>query len=386
MKLIVGNDIGNSVTKMYVGEKLIKQPSVIKRLFVKPDVTETDVKTNVTNLLDEMIVNVTSGAIKRNGLYFVGTRANITADKVENMNIRLGGKHKHDIPIIMTLSMIAAQSIKTSFGANGRLPAEMSLTVGMTSAIPASEYSQEKARTLEGRFTSGTHVVVVYVGDQLVTVKITFDQVKVTQEGVPALYALIEAKPEILEIFKETYKEVASFTVKDFRGKNILHVDIGDGTTEYIYMKGMNPINDACSGERRGVGHATEEAIKMLKEHQNGHLNINRQQFMEIYKDPTHNLHEDAVRFMEEARYIEAQKIVEDVKERYMTYTAGNVDYIMVYGGGSIQFFEELFEELREFADEVHCKLLYIPAKFAVNMNARGMKVLNEKVIFKKTS
>jgi len=385
MKLIVGNDIGNSVTKMYVGDTLITQPSVVKRLYVKPDVTETDVAKNIENLLDELVVNVTSKAIKRSGLYFVGKRANITADKVENMNIKLGNKYKHDIPVLMTLSMIAANSIKAAYKTSKKLPVDLKIDVGMTSAIPASEYSQEKAKYLEGRFTDHTHVVIVSVGDQEVTVQITFNKVKVTQEGVPALYALLEGEPAILKLFQKIYGLMIT-SPKAFAGKNILHVDIGDGTTEYIYTKGMNPVNDACSGERRGVGHATEDAITMLKEHVGGHLRINRQQFMEILKDTSHNLHESAERFMEEARFSEAQKILEDVQEKYMTKTAGNVDYILVYGGGSIVFHEELYQELIDFAEQVQCKVIYVPEGMAVNMNATGMKVLNQKVLFKKTS
>ncbi|ARP44539.1 hypothetical protein GTHT12_03670 (plasmid) [Geobacillus thermodenitrificans] len=380
MKLVVANDIGNSETKMIVNDTLIKQPSVVKRLLSKPNVTETNVEKNIANLLDELIVHVTSNAIKRSGLYFIGKRANMTADKVENMNIKLGNKSKHDIPVLMTLSMLAARSVQLAYQENQELPPSISVDVSMTTAIPASEYSADQARYLEGRFTSNDHVVIVYVGETPVTVTLHFQTVKVTQEGIPALYALLESENEILKNYNEHYKKQA--VPKDFANKRILHVDIGDGTTEYVYTVGINPVTDVCSGEKRGVGHATEEATQLLKEEVGGFLNLNRQQFMDIFRDPSHHLHDLAVRFMQEARYSQAQRILEDIQEKYSDI-AGNVDVIAVYGGGSIQFKEELYEELLDFANTVHCEVLWIPEKYAVDMNVNGLHVINEKILFK---
>lgn len=376
----MANDIGNSETKMIVNDTLIKQPSVVKRLLSKPNVMETNVEKNIANLLDELIVHVTSNAIKRSGLYFIGKRANMTADKVENMNIKLGNKSKHDIPVLMTLSMLAARSVQLAYQENQELPPSISVDVSMTTAIPASEYSADQARYLEGRFTSNDHVVIVYVGETPVTVTLHFQTVKVTQEGIPALYALLESENEILKNYNEHYKKQA--VPKDFANKRILHVDIGDGTTEYIYTVGMNPVTDVCSGEKRGVGHATEEATQLLKEEVGGFLNLNRQQFMDIFRDPSHHLHDLAVRFMQEARYSQAQRILEDIQEKYSDI-AGNVDVIAVYGGGSIQFKEELYEELLDFANTVHCEVLWIPEKYAVDMNVNGLHVINQKILFK---
>lgn len=381
MKIVVANDIGNSETKMIVNDTLIKQPSVVKRLLSKPNVSEINMQKSIANLLDELIVHVTSNAIKRSGLYFIGKRANITADKVENMNIKLGNKSKHDIPVLMTLSMLAARSVQLAYQENQELPSSISVDVLMTTAIPASEYSANQARYLEGRFTSNDHVVIVYVGETPVTVTLHFQTVKVTQEGIPALYALLESDNEILKNYNEHYKKQA--VPKDFANKRILHVDIGDGTTEYIYTVGMNPVTDVCSGEKRGVGHATEEAERGCSIEVGGFLNLNRQQFMNIFLDPSHHLHDLAVRFMQEARYSQAQRILEDIQEKYSDI-AGNIDVIAVYGGGSIQFKEELYEDLLDFANNVHCEVLWIPEKYAVDMNVNGLHVINEKILFKK--
>lgn len=384
MELFVGNDIGNSETKTIVNDVLIKQPSVIKKLLQKPDITEVDEQTNVTNLLDELVVHVSSNAIRRDGLYFVGKRANLTADNVENINIKLGNKHKHDIPVVMTLAMLSARAIQLHYNDNQEVPSVLDLDIDMVSAIPASEYTKEKAEQLEGRFTKNDHIVTVYVGDKTVIVKPKFNFAKVTQEGVPALYALLEADKSIMKTFNEMYPDVEWNPKKDMKNTKILHIDIGDGTTEYIYTDGLNPVIDACSGERRGVGHATEEALKLLKDELGGFLNINRQQFISILRNKDNKLHESAQQFMVEARYLHSDLILEDVVEKYTTNAAGNVDIIAVYGGGSIQFKPELLEPLLDFAETVKCKVLWVPKEFAVDMNAKGMGILMKNVFAKR--
>jgi plasmid segregation protein ParM len=384
LNLFVANDIGNSETKMNVNEDLFKQPSVIKRVFQTPNVYETDVQKNVSNLLDELWVNINSGAIKRNGDFFIGNRANASADMVENMNIKLGNKYKHDIPVIVTLGTLAGRSVQLAYQEQNELPPSLEINVFMTSAIPASEYNPKRAKELEERFLNHKHIIIVNVGDQRVTVTLSFKKVKVTQEGVPALYALVEADQMILNHYYKAYPEDQKLKPKDFSNKKILHADIGDGTTEYIYTIGLNANLDACSGERRGVGHATELAVKMLSDELDGYVNYNRQKLMEVLNDSTHPHHDLAKQFMHEARYAQAHLILEDLQEKYMTNAAAQVDIIAVYGGGSIQFKEELYEGLLDFAEEVKCKVLWIPEEYAVDMNVNGMHVLNNKVLFKK--
>ena len=334
LNLRVANDIGNSQTKIITNGKLNKQPSVVKKINVLPNSSETNVRRNVENLFDELLVHVSSKALRMNGMYMIGKRANFSSDN-QNMNIKLGNKSKHDIPVLMTLSMNAASCVQLAFLESKELPEKIEAKIVMSTAIPASEYKPEKAKQLENRFLEGKHLVIVYVGDKQVTVELTYEKVKVLQEGVPALFAMIESNKDILRdyvkeyIFQaqegltedeinskfERFLEETKISPKEFlKGKRILHVDIGDGTTEYIYTIGLNPVTDACSGERRGVGHATDEARRMLNEELNGRVDLNRQQYMEALKDSTHNLHDDTVRIMKEARYSQAQLINEDIQ------------------------------------------------------------------------
>lgn len=382
MKMIVANDIGNSETKMVVnGGKIFKQPSIIKRLLKDPDVIETDEKKAVANLLDELVVNIKSRSVKRIGTYAIGKKANQTNGTLQNINIHKGKKHQQDIPVFMTLSLIAGRAIQLYFEENQALPDDLDLNVKMSTAIPASDYNRDNALFLEERFMKDEPVLIVFVGDKQVRVNIKFDRVIVTQEGTPAIYAIASGHEEMFRHYKERYGNVLS--LKEFRHKKIFHDDIGDGTTEYIYTIGPNPQLDACSGERQGVGHATEQALKMFLDQQSVTFQINRQQFMDILRDPGHTFHEEAQACMDEAKLAQVDQIRDSTEVKYTDKTLGNVDIFCVYGGGSIQFKDPLYEEMAELAESVNAKLLWIPEEYAVDLNVLGLRVLNENMFFK---
>ncbi|WP_226567813.1 ParM/StbA family protein [Bacillus stratosphericus] len=397
MKITVAADIGNSETKMIAryegmeGSECFHQPSVIRKLIKSPQIAETNLKKNVINLDENLIVHITSNALKTHsdGLYVIGKKAMQTdMNKVQNMNIKLGNKHKHDIPVIMILSMIARKIVKDEFELKGSLDSSYQIDCDFASAIPASEFTFEKAKEFEKRLASGDHTVVVHLGDKRVMVGINFKRTKITQEGVPAIFAMVadgedndQRKVGLFDKFNEVYSE--EMKPKDLLKMKIFHVDIGDGTTEYIYTNGVNPVIDACDGERRGVGHATEDAVIMLNEILQGSFKTSRQSFMEIIKDESHNLHSEAFNALEAAKGTQANEILEDTFEKIQNKAGNTVDLIAVYGGGSIQFREYLEESLREYAETINSKLLWVPKELAVNLNVRGLDILNRTVFSK---
>ena len=397
MKIIVSADIGNSETKMITrydgveGSECFHQPSVIRKLIKSPQIAETNLKKNVINLDENLIAHITSSALNRHGdgLYVIGKKAMQTdLNKVQNMNIKLGNKHKHDIPVIMILSMIARTVVKDEFELNGALESSYQIDCDFVSAIPASEFTFEKAKEFEKRLTKGDHTVVIHLGDKKIMVGINFKKAKITQEGIPAIFAMVydneengDRKVSLLDKFNEVYDE--EMEPNDLLKMKIFHVDIGDGTTEYIYTNGVNPVIDACDGERRGVGHATEDAVIMLNEMLQGSFKSSRQSFMEIIKDKTHNLHSEAFNALEAAKGTQANEILEDTFEKIQNKAGNSVDLITVYGGGSIQFREHLEESLRDYAETINSKLLWVPEELAVNLNVRGLDILNRTVFSK---
>ncbi|MBG9579819.1 hypothetical protein ABE42_11530, partial [Bacillus thuringiensis] len=81
-------------------------------------------------------------------------------------------------------------------------------------------------------------VVIIYVGDRPITVQVECSKVRVTKEALAALYAITEAPDEMFKEFQELYKDCLDnkeITGDFFKDKKILHTDIGEGTSEYIF-------------------------------------------------------------------------------------------------------------------------------------------------------
>lgn len=381
----IEGDIGNDSFKGYINGEYIKMKNVYQSVYSMPNVTETNTQKNVINLVDNMFVNIASKSIRRSGMYFIGNRAMLTGKNPKNMNIKVGQKYNDDLPLINMLGLIANKSVQLEWERTEELPQSINVTVDLISAIPASQWTPVNAKHLEQRFTNSNHVVVVYVGEEQVTVSLTFNSANITQEGVPPLYAILEGEEDMFSDFIKLYKgklEVETVKKGFFKNKKILHSDIGDGTTEYIYTVGVNPVIDACSGERRGVGHATEEAVKLLNQERG--TNIKRQQFSQILQDPDHKYHEEATGHFNITKVEQAELILEDTSEKYVSNTASEAEILCVYGGGSVTFKDELYDQLLEYCEQVGMYLLWIPEKYAVDMNARGMQVIKKILTRKK--
>ena len=394
-------DIGNSELKMMINGELVKQQNVNKRVFGRVKNKEGSLQHSVTNLMDEICVHVTSDAIEHDGKFYVGYRAAHSNGKPDALDIELGDKHKRDLPIINVLSAMASKAVQNNYDGKEEFPKNIEITASLILAIPASEYEPSKARFLESRFKENTHIVIVYVGEEKTTVQIEFDIVKVTREGVPALYAIFEGDIEMFNDFNELYKKDSTKNSEEdnekesklyveskviggyFKDKKILHVDIGDGTTEYIFSSGVNPIPDACWGEKRGIGHAIEGAIKLLQEEYEGGVDINRQQFSELITDSNDKKHDKAVEFLKDTRYMQAQGIYNDIEKSYIYKTASKAEVLAIYGGGSIALKDDLYKKLLDFCTTNEMQLLWIPEKYATEMNVRGMEILSNKLVSK---
>ena len=109
--------------------------------------------------------------------------------------------------MVNVLSVMATKAVQTIYEEEGKLPKSIEVPASLILAIPASEYEGKKARFLESRFKENVHIVIVYVGEEKVTVQIEFETVKVTREGIPALYAIFEGNQDMFDDFNELYKK-----------------------------------------------------------------------------------------------------------------------------------------------------------------------------------
>ncbi|EEM38656.1 hypothetical protein bthur0004_54400 [Bacillus thuringiensis serovar sotto str. T04001] len=123
------------------------------------------------------------------------------------------------------------------------------------------------------------------------------------------------------------------------------------------------------------------EAIKLLQNNRPGVGEITRQQFAEILLHEEHKFHQEAKEFFYETRYVQAENILRDIRNKYRNNTASEAEVIAIYGGGSIALEEDLEKELVSFCKRNKLELLWIPAEYAVDMNIEGLDVLEKEVL-----
>lgn len=386
MKKVIGIDIGNAKTELFYdtknGEKSVRQPSVIANLLTTPDAPDLSIEQVMNTLHDSLLITVQSKAIKKNGLYYVGKKALQHNGMKQNMNLALGGKTTHDVPVITSLGLIASTSIEEHYEQHDELPESLSVEVKMATAIPSSEYSRENANRLEERFKQ-RHTVIVHIGEEEIMVTIKITDCKVTEEGKTAMLAFYESDPSILSHYNELYND--NKVPSDFANATSLHTDIGDGTTEMTVINGFSPVQGLSSGSRLGVGHASQDAISLLRGSSSMNISskFTRQQLQEwLLQDSERG--EIARGYMKEAIYNQSTLLIEEIQTAYQELASSSADYLFVHGGGSITFEDTLKADLIDFTQQNHCKLVWIPKEFASQMNSRGTFALAKAMYSKK--
>lgn len=380
----VEDDNGNSEKKITINGEMLKFPNTYSYVYKEPVPMEKKIEELVHGLFHNMDVTVNSSALKGQVAQriFVGERAIRSGADLQNLNIRSNrGKHKQDTTIMTTVSAISCRAVQDMFKSENSLEegANIEANISMVTALPASEWTKEKAKQLSERFTNSSHHVTVTVGDVRIYVTLKFDKVIVVQEGTVALFALIEdgkgnyRDDDLFNEFKEMYN-LKNITGEYFQEKRLLHIDIGDGTTEYVVTKGYDYDNDHSSGERHGIGHAIERAKKDFEDEWG--FSVERQEFAGYLKEEHPKYYDDAKKFLARAKFNLADEVL-DTAETKLQDLKYDVDVVCVYGGGSIQLKENLFEELNEICDSKKIKILWINPKNATEMNVKGMTVFS---------
>jgi plasmid segregation protein ParM len=374
MELLAGIDIGNAKTEVVFMEdgelQFVRQPSVISILSSKPEASDLEEDYLIKNLSNNLSVQIFSEGLKHDGMYFVGEKALSSGKKTSNMNIASGlGKSQNDIPLITSLSIVASIGLQREYKATNNLPKTLNLDLKMATAIPSSEYNKKSSKDLEERFL-GEHQVSLYIGEKNVIVNITVTDCKVTEEGKTSMLAFYNSDDSILQHFNETYN--LQYTTKDFSDALSLHADVGDGTTEFVFTEGYNPVPNSSSGKRIGVGHATNDAIELYKEEMQGTIgDINRQEFMKTLLSKGEK-GKTAKEMMFRATRGQAINIINEIEEAFSRNTSSNADYFFVHGGGSIIFKTQMYDDLIAFTEKVLGKVVWIPEEHATKMNSRG--------------
>lgn len=377
--MIVGNDNGNSEHDIVINGNLITEPNVFAKVRKLPNLDEVKEQYVLDHIEDNLIVTCEDPS----GIYFIGNYALNSGEKVRNIDVGVDN-NKIDSPIVFvnTLAQIAGQAVKQTLSENNNIDAIdlLKIKVDMATALPVSYYSTKNATDFANKFLDHSHFITVQVGVKKVRCEIEFTFVDVIPEGVTTIFYLKDKECDN-EIFSEYNSEPGheKLDYKFFKNAKVLHIAIGEGTTELPITKGIEFDPNFIRGLDNGLGHAIDKSLEEFKR-EKGLSKFSRQDYSDVLKDPSHKYHDLAFEIVEPYIEDEAEEILNNAK-REIQRANNDINIVVVYGGGSIFMKKYLNEELKRFCDRAQIKLLYIPEKYAVNIEAQGLyKFVNSKL------
>lgn len=396
INLVVGNDNGNSEHDLIINGSVIQQANVLAKTREMPLQDEINPDFVAKNIHDHLLTTIASPSASP-GIYFVGNYALRSDKSVRSIEVGVANnKLNSEIVLINTISQIAGFAVKQAHELGNNLSdIEIIAKVDMTTALPVTQYSKTNANFFADRFLKDKHTVIVHVGVINVHVSVVFEYVKVLPESVPAVFALQhmthissgdselteDAKNHnmlVEELFAPLGENIDGYY---FKKKRILHVSIGEGTTEYPLTNGIDFDTNFIRGSNNGIGHAIEKSLKEFKRKTNL-LNYSRQQYSTLLKDQSHKYSGIAHEIISDYLVEESNEILKCVKNE-IELANNEIDIIVVYGGGSILMHEYLNAELQNVALKADIVLFYVTEKFSVTLEAKGMYEFSLSNIFK---
>lgn len=383
-KFNISNDNGNSEHKIIINDEMIRQPNVYAVIYSDTGETDDTLDVAVSNLYKNIDVRIESKAINGGtNRYLIGNSAlnSVTGTEIYNMNVQNARKDKENLPVVNTLGIIAANAVKKRFKSEGTLHngETIEVEVTMTTALPASIHTSKTEAFFAERFTENLHEVKLYLKDLVINVQVKFLHVRVLKEGVPALFNIIEdgkgnyRNDDMFNRMKEEYG-YPDLNGVYFSEKRLLHLDIGDGTSELVFTEGYSADPRKSKGLKFGLGQAIEKASVNMSEELD--IVISRQLLSNYLKQPKHRFRSLALKHMNEPKIEVADKLFAETESRLKTLNY-EVDILVVYGGASILLEDVLYDRFKAYCDKFGIKLLWVPHNYAVEMTVKGMAIYN---------
>ncbi|EGT0690186.1 hypothetical protein ACSW9V_15475 (plasmid) [Clostridium perfringens] len=409
----MSNDNGNGDSKVIVNGSLTIQPNIIhEKGFEAPETGGWGIS-KIKNLKNNLVIGIfqepeanffddeededdNNSPKEEELVYIIGSYALRSGLKTVGLNID-GDDDKLTNPItkISTLGYAAAQAVRERViemekDLDRELELEdipnigdLNITVDLTTSLPARSYTVEKAELLASKFTEKEHKVKIYVpNNKFVNVNIKFRYVGVVSEGVTAAYYLANADKSVFEEYNKEHTD-NPLSCEFFRNPNntILHVAIGAGTTEYPMTNCYTWDDTFKKGSKHGTGHAVNDALKVIEKIK-GTENIRNPKAIErilknkgVEKDGTKNaFYKEIKRAITTPLITQSKGIMDNLMGELNRGT--QISLIVVYGGGSILMKPVLEKQIKNIQEEKRLKLLYIPEKYAVNLEAYGLYTL----------
>ena len=368
LKFKIANDNGNSEQDMFIDDVEITSPNVLAHVPVLPNLDDVDIVDAVEDIHNNLVVTIDGET------YYIGNYALSNGMVCRSLNVGFDNdKVDSKIVYINTLAHIAGEAVNKMYNDDSIWTGQsvIPVSVEMATSLPVVDFTADEADRFAHKFMDTPKEVIVHVGKVEYHVNITFSFVKVIPEGVTASHALTRRDAIFRDYNKNHQDEPLASGM--FNSLRILHVAIGEGTTEFPLTKGIIYNPNYIDGTKNGVGVAIDRVIEPFKR-KFGLMQLSPQDFSAIIRNPEHRYHEDAMNMLRPALEDEADAILRRA-EYNITRANNEVDIVAVYGGGSILMREALEAPLQKFCDRARIKLLYITDKRdAVLLESYGLR------------
>lgn len=381
LNVTIGNDNGNSEHDLIINGEQISQPNVYAKVRNLPPLEELNPNFIAKNIHDKLLVSIiSSNAEVETGNYYVGSEALRSGLWVKNIEVGTdNSKIDTDLVVVNTISQVAAYAAKKAYLEDPKLIENIKVIADMATALPVKkQYSKANAEKFSNKF-NGSHKCTVYIGSLRANVDVEFVFTKTIPEGVTASWALENAPDELFKEHNEKYNDKLS---KDyFKDKKVLHVAIGEGTTDFPITNGIRFDQNFIHGINKGIGIAIDKSLDDFKD-ELGLMDFSRQDYSKVLRNESHKYYKLAKDMIRRHIDDQAEEILRNIINQIQK-AKNEVDIIVVYGGGSILMREQLEAKLKNYCDRAKIKLLYVPEEFAVTLESKGLYEFANSNLFK---
>ena len=393
IKLKVGADNGNSEQDIIINGTQLQQADVYGRVVGKLNLEDLDQEKFMNDLENNLVIGIVGSRYVNSGEFYVGNYTLRGRASVRNTEVGAdNNKTNSEVVYLNVIGQIAAYAVKKAYKGDKTVN-DVEVTVDMTTALPTTQYDKREAERFAEKFMDGEHRLTVKTPEKDYFVNIKFNFVKVIPEGVTTTFAIAGGAEEIFKTYNKKVKENLTKNTKDSlyleelntpyfakQQRRILHISIGESTTEYPITDGLAFDPNFVQGSNNGNGHAIKKALPLFNNE--FRCNYSRQQFSDVVKNPNHKFNQDTINYLMGPLEDEAEEIYRNAVDE-LERANNEVDVIMIYGGGSILMREFLEPRLEEVARRIRSKILYIDKEHAVTLESKGLYNFTNSAIFK---
>ena len=367
-----GADAGNNGLKLWVKDE---EPMMIPTSYYMYYGESSDLMDQEDISKDDLISNIditiNSKSLKENGIrYIIGEKVLKDNEEATELEER-SDKSFDELPVIVTLAGLAVSEMK-----NNMEDDHLTVTYDLGVALPVSTITPEKAKNNASRFMGQHEVIYHHPSGRNVYVTITIQFCKCLPEGAAAAWGIVYNEDgSVKERAVELDERVVNTTMQN---KELLHFDIGAGSTECVITNGVAFDPKLSIGLNYGIKKTMSKIVGVWNnEHPSKPIDT-MVEFNNIYFDQEHPRHTALVKKSD----IPIKQLATRLSKEMINQIDSRKDdpHVFIYGGGADVLKSSLLDILEQYGRSKNVHFL----RKALYQNAYGLLVYTTSPTFEK--